>query len=213
MKRKKLKELTDTINFSRRVFDMDYFPDKPFSFFFLYVFTIKIYKSMKRIIYAANEDIQDKHFPIEKKREEKKNKISCNGRRIGPRGWIKRNCRPFSANLDVFSREFVRSILIPRKQAKRLGLAEFQDRGASAKSESATSSGMWDGSKRSVRRISGTGQTRRRSRVGQNQGSASFNNITIPDVLSLSLHPAADHPIYIANEQVLFLWNTRKCAG
>lgn len=86
MKRKKLKELTDTINFSRRVFDMDYFPDKPFSFFFLYVFTIKIYKSMKRTIYAANEDIQDKHFPIEKKREEKKNKISCNGRRIGPRG-------------------------------------------------------------------------------------------------------------------------------
>lgn len=139
------------------------------------------------------------------KRKRGKNKISYNGRRIGPRGWIKRNRRLFSANLDVFSREFVSSILIPRKQAKRLGLAEFQDRGASAKSESATSSGMWDGSKRSVRRISGTGQTRRRSRVGQNQGSASFNNITIPDVLPLSLHPAADHPIYIANEQVLFL--------
>lgn len=107
---------------------------------------------MKRTIYAANEDIQDKHFPIEKERG-KENKISYNERRIGPRGWIEWNRRPFSANLDVFSREFVSSILIPRKQAKRLGLAEFQDRGASAKSESATSSGMWDGSKRSVRRI------------------------------------------------------------
>lgn len=193
MKRKKLKELTDTINFSRHVFDMDYLQ-----------LNVQFMQQMK--IYKAN-------IFLLKKKERKKNKISYNGRRISPRGWIKRNYRPFSANLDVFSREFVSSILIPRKQAKRLGLAEFQDRGASAKSESATSSGMWDGSKRSVRRISGTGQTRRRSRVGQNQGSASFNNITIPDVLSLSLHPAADHPIYIAKEQVLFLWNTRKCAG
>lgn len=30
---------------------------------------------MKRSIYAANEDIQDKHFPIEKEREEKKTKF------------------------------------------------------------------------------------------------------------------------------------------
>lgn len=40
---------------------------------------------MKRTIYAANEDIQDKHFPIEKERG-KENKISYNERRIGPRG-------------------------------------------------------------------------------------------------------------------------------
>ena len=66
-----------------------------------------------------------------------------------------------------------------------LGLAEFQDRGASAKSESATSSRMWDGSIRPVRRISIVSQTSRRSRVNQNQGSASFNNGTIPDVLFL----------------------------
>lgn len=40
---------------------------------------------MKRTIYAANEDIQGKHFPIEKERG-KENKISYNERRIGPRG-------------------------------------------------------------------------------------------------------------------------------
>ena len=79
----------------------------------------------------------------------------------------------------------VLSISIPRKQAKRLGLAEFQDRGASAKSESATSSRIWDGSIRSVRRISVVSQTPRRSCVNRNQGSASFNNGTIPDVLFL----------------------------
>lgn len=100
------------------------------------------------------------------------------------------------------------SISIPRERAseraKRLGLAEFQDRGASAKSESTRNESARGGSIRSVGRISGTGQT---LDEGPAKIKASFdNNGTIPDVLDLPLILYFQYPLAFADGQVLFFF-------